>query len=363
MKLTGSSLSVIKLPYPRPVKWKDTVEDGTVFGLLRLRTAEGLEGVAEGTIRPTWNGASPGSLRAAIDEIFLPMLRDVPIDDPATVRRVLSSVPDNRLAKAMIDNACWDLRARAAGKPLWRLWNGPGVLPISWTVTREAPAKMAAEAVDMIDRHGFRTLKIKGGQGIDIDRAAIRAIRAAVGAAVPLYVDANAAYTVEETPVYLRMLADEGSTHAEDPCDMRPNAWFRETNRSSPLPLLVDTRCTSPEDAELFLEQGAKAIGIKPPRMGATAALAIARMAEAAGCDVHVGLNSESALGTLASLQVAAAFPRRAGTLPAEPSFFLTIAGTILDRKLEIRDGTIALPDEPGLAALVDWKAVARYAA
>jgi len=224
MRLARSSITVFKLRYPRPVRWKDTVEDGATFLLLRLFSDDGLEGVAEGPIKPTWTGTTRRALVAAIEDMLLPALETTDLSDPAAVRARLDAYPENTLAKALIDNACWDLRSQVRGEALWRLWGGNREVPLSWTVTRAAPASMATEAVDMIERYGFRTLKVKGGQGFDTDKLALREIRAAVGPSIRLYVDANAAYSQEQAPAYVRMLAEAGATHAEDPCELRPSA-------------------------------------------------------------------------------------------------------------------------------------------
>lgn len=361
MRLTRSSLTAINLPYPRPVHWKDTVEAGCEFMLLRLYTDDGLEGVAEGPIKPTWTGTTRRSLAAALEDMLLPALNGVDLLDAAAVRKRLAPFPENRLAKGLIDNACWDLRAQAKGIPLWRLWGGAADVPVSWTVTREKPANMAREAADMVEKHGFKTLKVKGGQGFETDAQALDEIRAAVGPGVSFYVDANTAYTTEEAPAYLRLLADKGSTHGEDPCDLRPTRRFGELQRASPIPLVVDQRCLSLEDAELFLEHGARAIGLKAARVGAGVALDIARAADAVGCRVNVGLHAESALGSLASLNVAAAFPRHEDSLPAESTFFLSYADQITHETPKIRGGVVTLGDTCGLAPLVDWNKVERY--
>jgi L-alanine-DL-glutamate epimerase-like enolase superfamily enzyme len=293
--------------------------------------------------------------------MLLPALKGVDLMNSAAVRKRLAPFPENRLAKGLIDSACWDLRAQAKRVPLWRLWEGSRDVPVSWTVTREKPAVMAREAADMVEKHGFKTLKIKGGQGFETDAQALDEIRAAVGANVAFYVDANMAYTADETPAYVRMLAEKGATHAEDPCDLRPNRWFDETQRAMPIPFVVDGRCLGIEDAELFLERGTRFIGLKAARVGASVALDIARLADAAGCRVNVGLHAESALGAFASLNVAAAFPRHADSLPAESTFFLSYADQITHESPKIRDGVVTLGDTCGLAALVDWDKVERY--
>ena len=361
MQLERSTLTAIRLPYPRPIHWKDSVEDGCELMLLRLFTDDGLEGVAEGAIKPTWTGTTRRALVAVLEDMLLPALKGVDLSDVRAVRQCLAPFPENRLAKGLIDSACWDLRAQAQRMPLWQLWKGTPEVPVSWTVTRALPLAMAREAAEMVERYGFRTLKIKGGQGFDTDAKALDEIRTAVGADVSFYVDANTAYTSEQTAAYVTLIADKGATHAEDPCDLRPNRWFEETQRAMPIPFVVDGRCLSLEDAELFLERGARFIGLKAARVGASIALDIAHAADAAGCAVNVGLHAESALGAFASLNVAAAFPRHAGSLPAESTFFLAYADQITTRSPEISQGVVRLDDLVGLASIVDWRRVERY--
>jgi L-alanine-DL-glutamate epimerase-like enolase superfamily enzyme len=362
MRLARSNITVFKLRYPRPVRWKDTVEDGATFVLLRLFSDGGLEGIAEGPIKPTWTGTTRRALVAVIEDMLLPALETTDLSDPAAVRARLNAFPENTLAKALIDNACWDLRSQARGVALWRLWGGNREVPLSWTVTRAAPALMANEAADMIERYGFRTLKVKGGQGFDIDQLALGEIRAAVGPSIRLYVDANAACSKEQAPAYIGMLAEAGATHAEDPCELRPGVWFADTQENSPIPLVVDSGAQSLADAQLFLERGARALGVKSTRVGASVSLDIARAADAAGARVNIGLHAESALGSIIATHVAAAFPRHADSLPAESSFFLAYCESITHELPQIREGVMTLSDHPGFAAMIDWDKLGRYA-
>src|SRR3979490_2426109 len=106
MRLAEHSLHCYRLRYERPVRWSDIVEEAAPFVLLRLQSDTGAVGVAEVTVKPTWCGVSARSLIAAIEEIFLPLIATVELDDPAKVRAVLDRVPDNQAAKTLIDNAC-----------------------------------------------------------------------------------------------------------------------------------------------------------------------------------------------------------------------------------------------------------------
>jgi len=213
----------------------------------------------------------------------------------------------------------------------------------------------------MVARHGFRTLKVKGGQGFDLDRAGMRAIRSAVGEGVRLYVDANGAYTAEEALDYVRAIADAGAVMVEDPCALAPDARFRSLQQESPVPLLVDFGCTSLRDAALFIEQGARALSIKPGRFGLSTALAMQKLALQSGCAPVVGLMGESVLGTLAGLQFAATLPHP--ILPAELTWYLAMTEQITTLTPKIVDGAVDLPACASLGALIDWRAVERLAA
>lgn len=360
MRLAEHALHCYRLRYARPVRWSDIVEEAAPFVLLRLQSDAGFAGVAEITVKPTWCGVTARSLATAIEEMFVPVLRTVELDDPAMVRAALDRIPENQAAKTLIDNACWDLHAARHGRPLWRLWGGTRRVALSWALTRQAPRAMAEEAAAMVARHGFRTLKVKGGQGLDVDIAGMREIRSAVGERVRLYVDANGAYPAPAALDYSRAMADAGAVMVEDPCALVPDAGFRKLQQDSPVPLLVDFGCTSLRDAALFIDQEARALSVKPGRFGLSSARAMEQLARQSGCASVVGLMGESALGTFAALQFAAALPHP--VLPAELSWFLAMTEQVTTTTPEIVDGAVELPDVASLESLVDWGALQRLA-
>lgn len=359
MRLSAHSLHTYALRYDRPVRWSDIVEDAAPFVMLRLESDTGAVGVGEITVKPTWCGVTARSLVATLEDIFIPIVATLDLSDPAAVRRALDRIPENQAAKTLVDNACWDLHAAASGKPLHGLWGGTRRVHLSWALTRQAPAAMATEAVTMIERHGFRTLKVKGGQGIAVDQAAMREIRGAVGDAVTLYVDANGAYAVADGADYARAMADAGAVIVEDPCALSPDNSFRRLQANVPVPVLVDFGCATLRDTALFIEQGAKAFSIKPGRFGLSDCQTMQSLAVAAGCTPVVGLMGESALGTFAALQFAATIPDP--VLPAEVSWFLAMTEQVVADTPRIVGGAIELPASPSLAALVDWDAVRRF--
>jgi L-alanine-DL-glutamate epimerase-like enolase superfamily enzyme len=354
VKLERWTLHFYRLPYAREVAWANARERSGLFALLELG-AGGAAGIAEGTLKDTWSGVSPASLGASLEDFLIPRLRGVDLGDEAAVAEAFAGIPENRLAKGMIESACWTLRAALAGQPLWKLWGTQRTRDVAWTVTRQSPAAMARESAEACAKHAFRVLKVKGGQGVSTDLQALKEIRAAVGPKVELYVDANSHYAPAEAPGYVRKLADAGVTVAEDPCPLHPDRGFEELQAASPIPILVDRSCASKEDAALFLERGAKALSTKPGRVGLAETRAIAAMAAARGAKTAVGIYAESALGTLINLQ-------HPGSMAAEQTFFLTMTEQVSARLPEIRGGTIELPELADLSQLVDRDRLTKFA-
>lgn len=348
MKLERWSLHFYRLRYAREVVWANAREDAGVFALLKIE-ANGATGIAEGTLKDTWSGVSPASLKAALEDFLMPRLNGLELTDEKVVARAFAGIPENRLAKGMIESACWTLRAAAAGEPLWRLWDAGRTRELAWTVTRQKPAQMAQEASEVCSHYGFRVLKVKGGQGVDVDLRSLAEIRTVVGDGVELYVDANGAYERADAAEYVRALAAAGVTVAEDPCPLQPDAGFEALQKASPIPILVDRSCASKEDAALYLERGAKALSTKPGRVGLAETRAMTALATARGARTAVGIYAESALGTLINLQ-------QPGSMAAEQTFYLTMTEQVCTQVPEIRGGRIELPETADLARLVDWE-------
>jgi L-Ala-D/L-Glu epimerase len=359
MKLAHWSLHFYRLPYVREVTWAYAAESSSDYALLTLAADDGTVGIAEGVVKPARTGFSPRSLTVTLEEVMLPRLRGIDLADAAAVARAFDWIDGNRSPRVLLDNACWSMRSAASGKPLWREWGGAQDVALSWIVTRQPPARMAAEAADMCARYGLRSLKLKGGQGRDTDLRVIAEVRAAVGEGIELSMDANRSYPEEGIADYLRAIADAGVTVAEDPCSIAPNRAFESLQRDCPIPLLVDYACTSRDDAALFLDRGARALMIKPGRTGLSEARAIDALCAAHGARVSLGMFYESALGTLLALQATAGLKSRL-VLPPEHSFFLLLSAQVIKEVPQIKDGKLRLPEESNLEKLIDWQAVKR---
>jgi L-alanine-DL-glutamate epimerase-like enolase superfamily enzyme len=153
----------------------------------------------------------------------------------------------------------------------------------------------------------------------------------------------------------VRAITDAGVRVVEDPCDLAPDSAFEGLQRASAVPLLVDFANTSRHDTALFLDRGARALMIKPGRIGISAAREIDALCAERGASVSLGMWYESALGAAVTLR-AAAMLKSPAILPAE-CFFPMLAEQVTS-PLKIENGAVRLPDQ----ANVDWDAVKRFA-
>jgi L-alanine-DL-glutamate epimerase-like enolase superfamily enzyme len=168
-----------------------------------------------------------------------------------------------QIALAAIDIALWDLRAKAAGLPLWKLLGGATIerleaynTDIGWlSIPKD---KLVEGSRRAIEHDGFRRLKLKVGHAdpaIDIER--IEAVRKAVGASVSIAIDGNGKW---DLPTCRRFCA------RAEPLDI---FWFEEPMwyddiashaalaRSTSIPIALGEQLYTAEAFSAFIGAGA----------------------------------------------------------------------------------------------------------
>jgi L-Ala-D/L-Glu epimerase len=282
-------------------------------------------------------GESAESARAYVEEHA-----DALGDDPFALEEILERLPLRELAaRAALDAALHDLQGKLLGRPVWQLLGlrraGP---PTSWTVWLGDPDDMARRAERALDR--FRRLKLKlgGRDGLDVER--VRAVRAVAGA-LPLQVDVNEAWSLDEALDALPRLAGLGVEYCEQPLPAGDDAG-PELKTRSPIPIYVDEDCGTLADVAACAER-AHGINVKLAKSGGIReAVRMVHAARALGLGCMLGCMVESGLGISAAAQVASLFDH------------VDLDGNLLlahDPWPGVRfvDGVQLPPDEPGLGA------------
>ncbi|HEX7875817.1 MAG TPA: N-acetyl-D-Glu racemase DgcA [Sphingobium sp.] len=203
-------------------------------------------------------------------------------------------------ARNALDCALWDLEAKRAGTPVWRLagLDAPGSLPTAFTISLNDPTQMEIDARAAAAR-GFALLKCKlTGES---DRARIAAVRAGAPDA-RLIVDANESWHDLDIAAEAQALADLGVEMVEQP--IIHGREDRLAGIRSPLPLCADESCHTRVDLDRLGDFDA--VNIKLDKAGGlTEALALATEARARGFRIMVGCMLGTSLGIAPAALVA----------------------------------------------------------
>ena len=317
VKLTEIALGFVDIPLRTPFKTALRTVDRIHDIVVRVTGENGQVGYGEAPPTAVITGETLPSIEAAIRDYLAPALLGTDLEDPAeTQRRMDKAIAKNTSAKAALDVAIYDLRARVLGLPLFRLLgqNAPDqvktVLDTDLTISVNDPDTMAADAAAAVAR-GFRILKVKVGKGGAEDVARLRAIRKQIGPDITLRVDANQGWTPQEAVRTISLMEDAGlgMELVEQPVSCHDFRGLQYVTAHTATPILADESVFSPEDAErIIAEHAADLINIKLMKTGGIyEALRICSLAERSGVKCMMGCMLESAVSVSGAAHLAAA--------------------------------------------------------
>jgi L-alanine-DL-glutamate epimerase-like enolase superfamily enzyme len=212
---------------------------------------------------------------------------------------------------------------------------------------------------------GLRALKVKVGIEPESDIARVKAVRAEIGPAVRLGIDANGGWSTRVAIQTIRRLAAECNIYfAEQPVAPLDIQWLVDVRRNVPVPVMADESCYTLQDAMALARAGAADIlsvyvgkggGIGPARK-------MAAVAEAAGLTCTVGSNLELGIACAAMTHLAtASIGIGAEEFPCDILGILAYEHDLLAETIEFRDGAVRVPSGPGLGVALDETMLARY--
>jgi len=356
MKISRIEAIPYAIPYRKPLRFASGEITAAEHVLVRVHTDDGVVGTADAPPRPFTYGETQTSIRSIVADHFAPQLIGTGILEREVVRSRLERTVGNPVAKAAIDMAVWDAIGQTLGVSVSELLGGfTDRMRVSHMVGFAPAAEMVAEAERMRDEHGVTTFKVKVGRRPyrqDVD--ACRALRAALGSEVELYVDGNRGWTASESARALREMEDLDLSFAEELCpadDVLGRRWLVER---ATIPMFADESVARPGEVTRELLAGAATgISIKTSRTGFTTSQAVLGLCEGLGVEVVIGNQIDSQIGSLCAAAFGAAHPltaRRAGEL----SNFLDMTDDLLADPLVIENGELTVRQGPGLGLVVD---------
>ena len=297
---------------------------------------------------------SPETVETAwhvISHFLAPLVLGVAFDHPRDVFPALRRVRGHQMAKAAIEMAAWDLFAKQAGVPLSAVLGGTrarvaaGVSIGIQDSLGQLTDRVAAELAD-----GYQRVKIKVKPGWDL--AAVTAVRRRFGQ-VPLMVDANAAYGLEDAE-HLAGLDQFGLIMIEQPLeydDIRDHAALQRRLATA---ICLDESIHSVRLGRDAIDAGAcRIINIKPGRVGGHAeSIRLHDLCASRGVPVWHGGMLESGIGRAHNLHLSS-LPNFTlpGDVAASRRYY---EPDLIDPPIVVAaDGTIGVPDGPGIGVHV----------
>ncbi|MGV4986195.1 o-succinylbenzoate synthase [Streptomyces sp. NRAIS4] len=279
-------------------------------------------------------------------DFLLPRLAAVPHLTTAALAPALAKIKGHELAKAALETAVLDAELRSYGMPLATYLGA---------VRDRVPAGVSvgiknsvAELLDDVERYlaeGYVRIKLKIEPGWDVEP--VRAVRERFGAALPLQVDANTAYTLADAE-HLRGLDDFGLLLIEEPLAENNLHAHAQLQRRLRTPVCLDESLHHASDTAAAIAMDAcRVVNVKPARVGGyLEARRVHDVAHAHGVPVWCGGMLETGIGRAPNLALAA-LP--GFTLPGDTSASSRYFAEDITEPFVLADGHLPVPVTPGI--------------
>lgn len=336
--------------------------------LVRVDTDDGLSG---------WGESHAGRAPSVIAELLESTLRPLVVGADATdidavwqrVYRVQLASHGTGAAAALalsgLDMALWDLKAKAAGLPLYAVLGG---------TARDIPAYAGGISFgygtldDLLDEvqtavtAGYRALKLRVGLDVASDVARVAAVRSRCGDAVAILVDANCSYTLPDAQRAREAFAALDVGWLEEPFAAPDFRAYRALGRAGRVPLAAGENHYLRFDFERLADDDI--VTVWQPDLskcgGLTEALRIARLAEPLGIQIHPH-TSVTGLNVAATLHFLASIPN-GGYFEADYSRYNPLRTDVCSPVVDIdARGCVRPPAGVGLGVAVDVAQLSTY--
>ncbi|MFQ5702412.1 MAG: enolase C-terminal domain-like protein [Gemmatimonadales bacterium] len=378
MTIGRARLFEVALPLKQPFRISGGTLDVRRSLIVVLEDDEGNRGYGESAPfdLPFYSAETVASARELLMGKLLPQLLTESFTDSSGVLAALTDgVVGNRMAIAGAETAWWDLRAAREGKTLgeltterlrdlnvqdlWLERSSTIECGVALGIPNGNDGTLLQEWVKEAVGRGYRRIKLKVRPGWDVEPVEIarRALRDA-GVDLPVTVDANTAFTLDEHMSILRDLDLLGLLYVEQPLAADALWDMRVLQAQLGTPVCLDESLTSDRVARQVLEMdGPKVWNIKIQRLGGLEeACRVYARAVAGGVRVWGGTMPETGVGAQAMLALGChagfVFPS-----DLEPSDRWYPAGTDLIELAMSGDGRMDVPGRRIVPAEgTDWK-------
>ena len=306
-----------------------------------------------------YSAETPDTCENELVNHILPALVGQSYPTMLALEAALAEWTSSRFVRVAIETAAWELLARTRDQSLRQLFGLPDrPIPSGLAVGLYDTDEQLHEALNRYRVRDYQRLKIKIKRGHDL--RLVRSVRDWFGN-VPLFVDANADYTLDDLDVF-REMDRYGLMMFEQPfarADFEGSARLR---REVQTPVCFDESAETVADIRQAADLNACSIvNIKLQRVGGyVEAMRIAECCVRNKIDMWMGTMPELGIGSAQALMFAA-HPGCVYPTDVEPSA-RWYHDDILKPELVLQSCALVVPPGPGLGFEVDMAKVEMYA-
>lgn len=330
------------------------------FFLLEVEDTDGVRGYGESvafTI-PWYTEETTETVRHIMKQFLTPLLRHKKFNHPNEVSKLFQPIKRNNMAKAVIEGAVWDLYAKRERKTLSEVIGGVrSYIDVGISLGMESNLNDLLKTIEQYLSLGYKRVKVKVGRERDVH--VLQEIRR-VFPNVPLMVDANSAYTLDDIE-HLKRFDKFNLMMIEQPLADDDILEHATLQRALETPICLDESIHSLTDAKLAVELGScKIINIKSGRVGGlTNAKKIHDYCAENGVNVWVGGMLDAGVGRAQNIALASlgnfSIP---GDIGSSAHYW---KNDIIEPEVVVNDGTIEVSEQLGIGYDIDWDAVQKY--
>jgi L-alanine-DL-glutamate epimerase-like enolase superfamily enzyme len=365
MRITALKTTIVAIPFTGEEKWAWGGRGGLANVILEVETDEGLVGLGEAGGYPT-----PDIVVAVIRSLEALVVGENPFHIERILKRMYAiggwhHVRASSTGIAAIEAACWDIVGKACNQPLVNLFGGPvrERVEYMWYLVRKPAAQLAVDAREAVKR-GFSTLYLKvGGDRPEEDVELVAAIREGAGPDALIRVDANEAWSSGAAIRIIRELERYKLELVEQPVSARNLKEMAYVRGQIATPVLANEASWTRNDAlEVIANNAADVISVDFQMDGGLLNMKrCAGMCEVAGLPVLKHSLGELGIATYAALHVMASTPN---FLYANQSYASFLSDDVIEGggPLPYQNGSLGIPQGPGVGVSLDRDRLARYA-
>ncbi len=307
-------------------------------------------------------------ITSSIGDCFAPLLEGRDASEHSSLMHELTHYPPvqwvgragiTQLALCAIDIALWDLKAKAAALPLWRLLGGATKqklmaynTDIGWLSIPDQ--QLVDGARQAVEEEGFRGIKIKvGSANPATDLRRIEAVRKVIGGDAMLAIDGNGKWDLPTCLRFCRAAEAFDLFWFEEPLWYDDVAGHTELARQTSIPVALGEQLYTADAFNTFLHAGAVHY-VQPDVTRLAGITEFLRVAEAAHT---LRLPVAAHVGDMGQVHVHLAYHH-----PACPMLeYIPWIRAAFEEPIQVKDGDYLLPEHPGAGTTPTAEALSAY--